>query len=366
MRGIIASGGTGGHLFPALALAKELKKRGDVEILFVGSGRGVEQDILGREGFASTTIQIKGLKGKGPKEIVQTFFGLPRALLQAVRILKRFRPDVVVGMGGYASGPLLLVAAMKKLPTLIHEQNAYPGLANRLLAPFVDIVALSFQEAAPFLRAERVEVAGLPIREGLLHADRAKARERFGLEGGRLTVLVFGGSQGAHRINLAVMEALPLLHPHRGKVQFLHAAGERDLDLVKEAYRVRGFLASVQPFFQEMSLAYAAADLCLCRAGAGTVAELAALGKPAFLIPYPYAADDHQRLNALVLVRVGGARMLLDRELSGEAVAAFLEEVLEKPFLLEEMGQSAKALGRPDAASHLADVVMDLLANRST
>lgn len=360
MRGIIASGGTGGHLFPALALARELKKQSDAEILFVGTGKGVERDILGREGFASTMIQIKALKGKDPWEIVQTLGGLPRALLQAWRILKRFQPDVAIGMGGYASGPLLLVAAMKKLPTLIHEQNAYPGLANRLLAPFVDVVALSFAEAAPFLKAKRVEVAGLPIREEIFSADGVMAREHFGLEEGRLTILVFGGSQGAHRINLAVIEALPLLHPHREKIQFLHAAGERDLDLVKEAYRVRRFVASVQPFFQAMNLAYAAADLCLCRSGASTLAELAALGKPAFLIPYPYAADDHQRLNALALVRAGGARMVLDQELSGEAVAAFLEEILGKPSLLEEMGRCAKALGRPDAASRLASLVFEL------
>jgi len=364
MRGIIASGGTGGHLFPALALARELKKRGGVEILFVGAGRGVERDILSREGFASTTIPIRGLKGKGPGEIVQTLRGLPRALLQASRILKRFRPEVAVGMGGYASWPLLLVAALKGLPTLIHEQNAYPGLANRLLAPFVDIVALSFQEAAPFLRAKRIEVVGLPIRVELLQADRARALERFGFEESRLTVLVFGGSQGAHRINLTLVEALPLLYPYRQEIQFLHAAGGRDVDWVKEAYKVQGFLAEVEPFFQEMNLAYAAADLCICRAGAGTVAELAALGKPALLIPYPYAADDHQRLNALVLVRVGGARMLLDRELSGEGVATFLKEVLEKPSLLAEMGRCAKALGKPEAASRLASLVVELVKSK--
>lgn len=377
MRVIIAGGGTGGHLFPALALAQELRGGYGADVLLVGAGSGTEGAILTQacpellrrtspeplrgSSFPVVTIRVKGLKGVGLGGKVHALAMLPLALRDSRAILKAFWPQVVVGMGGYASGPILLAAALRRLPTLIHEQNAYPGLANRLLAPFVDLVALSTASAAPYLKARRIEVVGLPIREELLKADRAEAREALGLSSGRLTVFIFGGSQGAHRINEALVEALPYLRGLGEKLQFLHATGERDHPMVKQAYEEAGLSALVRPFFREVSLAYALADLCICRAGASTIAELAALGKPSLLIPYPYAANDHQRLNALALVRIGGARMLLDRELSGGKIVAFLAEVLAKPSLLEEMGRRTKELGRPDAASRLASLVLELV-----
>lgn len=372
MRVIIAGGGTGGHLFPALALAQELRGGYGADVLLVGAGSDTEGTILDQacpeplrgSNFPVMTIRVKGLKGVGLSGKLHALFRLPLALRDSRAILKAFRPQVVVGMGGYASGPILLAAALRRLPTLIHEQNAYPGLANRLLAPFVDLVALSTASAAPYLKARRIEVVGLPIREELLKADRAEAREALGLSSGRLTVFVFGGSQGAHRINEALVEALPYLRGLGEKLQFLHATGERDHPMVKQAYEEAGLSALVRPFFREVSLAYALADLSICRAGASTIAELAALGKPSLLIPYPYAANDHQRLNALALVRIGGARMLLDRELSGKAIADFLAEVLAKPSLLEGMGRRAKELGRPDAASRLASLVLELVNSK--
>jgi len=364
VRAIIAGGGTGGHLFPALALAQKLRQR-SVDVFLVGAGSASERAILRCEAISFRTIKIRGFKGKSLGGRFATLASLPQALIQSWAILREVKPHVVVGMGGYASGPILLMAALLRFPTIIHEQNAFPGLSNRILGPLVDVVALSFPESVPFIRGKRRAVTGNPIREALFGADRIKARENFGLQSHRLTILIFGGSQGARRINLAMLEALPHLQRFRERVQFLHAAGEQDLPLVKRAYEEAGWVAEVRPFFQEMAEAYASADLCLCRSGASTVAELCALGKPALLIPYPYAANDHQRLNALALVRIGGARMLLDGELSGKAIAAFLEEVLAKPSLLEEMGRSAKELGRPDAASRLADFVCELAKGKS-
>lgn len=372
MRTIIASGGTGGHLFPAFALAQELRGRYGADVLLVGAGSGTERAILPQacpeplqgSRFPVMTIRVKGLKGVGVRGKLHALLGLPLAFRDSWAILKAFRPQIVVGMGGYASGPLVLLAALSGCKTLIHEQNAFPGLTNRILARFVDLGALSFVEAAPYLQARRLEVVGLPIREELLKAHRAEAREALGFSSGRLTVFIFGGSQGAHRINEALVEALPSLKGLGEKLQFLHATGERDHPVVKQAYEEAGLSALVRPFFREMGLAYALADLCICRAGASTIAELAALGKPSLLIPYPYAADDHQRLNALALVRIGGARMLLDRELSGEKIAAFLAEVLANPSLLQAMGERAKALGRPDAAFRLASLVGELVNSK--
>jgi len=359
VRAIIAGGGTGGHLFPALALAQELRQR-SVGVFLVGAGSLPERAILRCEAFSFRTIKIRGLKGKSLGGRLATLASLPQALIQSWAILREVKPHVVVGMGGYASGPVLLMAALLRFPTLIHEQNAFPGLSNRILGPLVDIVALSFPESVPFIRGKRRAVTGNPVREALFGADRIKAGETFGLQSHRLTILIFGGSQGARRVNLAVLEALPYLQRFKERVQFLHAPGEQDLPLVKRAYEEAGCLAEVRPFFQEMAEAYASADLCLCRAGASTVAELCALGKPALLVPYPYAADDHQYKNAEVVVKAGGARMVLDQELSGERIAALIIESLEHPDLLQRMGEQAKKLGRPDATLRLADLVCEL------
>ncbi len=357
----IAGGGTGGHLFPALALARELQRRDPGGgLLIVGARGGVEEHVVPREGFPFRGLPVRGLVGRGIRGTAQSLFLLPRAVVEAGGILREFRPDVAVGVGGYASGPFLLRAVLSAVPTLIHEQNAVPGLTNRILGRMVDRIAISFEDARGFFPQERTTLTGVPVREEILRGDALAARERWGLDPGRVTLLIFGGSQGAHRINTTLLQALPHLRTVRERVQFLHAAGDKDCRGVEAAYRREGMKATVLPFFTEMGEAYAAADLCLCRAGASTIAELTLLGKPALLIPFPHAVGDHQRLNALELVWAGGAQMLLDKDLTAEAVARFVREAVESPERLRAMGERAAARARPDAAARLADLVGEL------
>jgi len=358
MKVVLAGGGTGGHVFPALALARELRAR-DVEALMVGTARGLEAAAFTAEGFSLETIHVEGLQGVRVGAQARSLMLLPQALIHALRLLGRHRPRAVVGVGGYAAGPIGMAAVLRRIPLLIHEQNRSPGLTNRVLARVANVVAVSLEATGPLFGRE-VVVTGNPIRREILEGDRRKGLEAFQLDPTRRTVLIFGGSQGAHRINRAMVEALPHLRRLWDRIQIIHATGERDRGEVEEAYQAWKGEARVLPFVQDMASAYAAADLVVCRAGATTIAELTALGKPALLIPYPFAANDHQRENAEEVVRVGGAWMILDRDLTGHRLAVELYELLDDPGTLTAMGQAAHSLGRPDAASHLADLVCQL------
>jgi UDP-N-acetylglucosamine--N-acetylmuramyl-(pentapeptide) pyrophosphoryl-undecaprenol N-acetylglucosamine transferase len=355
---VLAGGGTGGHVFPALALARELRVR-DIEILMIGTARGLEAAIFTAEGFSVEIIRVEGLKGMKIQAQVRSLVLLPQALIHALLLLGHHRPDVVVGMGGYAAGPVSMAAVLRRIPLLIHEQNCSPGLTNRILTRMADTVAVTFEESRSVFGRD-VVVTGNPIRREILEADRRKGCEAFDLDPGKVTVLVFGGSQGARQINRAVAEALPHLDPWRDRLQILHATGERDRGAVDEAYRAWKGEARFLAFIQDMASAYAAADLVISRAGATTIAELTALGKPALLIPYPFATNDHQRLNAEEVVRVGGARLIPDRDLTGHRLAAKLRALLDDPPALAEMGRAAQGLGRPQATAHLADLVCQL------
>jgi UDP-N-acetylglucosamine--N-acetylmuramyl-(pentapeptide) pyrophosphoryl-undecaprenol N-acetylglucosamine transferase len=325
----------------------------------VGTARGLETATFPAEGFVVETIRVEGLKGRGIRGQARSLALLPQALIRALSLLRRHRPRAVVGVGGYASGPVSMAAVFRRIPLLIHEQNSSPGFTNKVLARFAHVVAVSFDETRSYFTRE-VVVTGNPIRREILNADRRKGLEAFHLEPGRVTVLVFGGSQGAHRINGAVKEALPHLKRLRDRVQFIHATGERDHAAMEAGYRAWKGEARLFPFIDDMALAYAAADLVVCRAGATTIAELTALGKPALLIPFPFATNDHQRENAEALVRVGGARLLLDRDLTGDRLALELQEMLDDPTALAEMGRAAQSLGRPQAGADLADLVCHL------
>ncbi|MDE2058307.1 MAG: undecaprenyldiphospho-muramoylpentapeptide beta-N-acetylglucosaminyltransferase [candidate division NC10 bacterium] len=358
MRAIIAGGGTGGHLFPAIALAEELRSRmTDLPLLFVGVEGGVEASLLATRGWDFEGIRASGLQGKRFLSRLRSLTLIPSGLIRSLSILRRFRPDVVVGFGGYASAAIVLSGVLARIPTVIHEQNAMPGLANRWLGKIVDRVAVAFDEASDFFPKSKVRVTGNPVRAELFGVSRAEAVTRLDLDPDRLTLLIFGGSQGAHRLNQAVMEALPMLTDERERIQFIHATGPRDLSFVRQGYDAQGCRAVVEPFFQVMATAYAVADLCFCRAGAGTVAELCALGKPSVLVPFPFAANDHQRYNAEALVAAGGARMVLDCDLSGAKVAEIIRTCLRDREGREVMARSATALAKPDAASRLADLV---------
>lgn len=358
MKAIIAGGGTGGHIFPAIALAEELRSRlPELSLLFVGPEGGVEASLLATRGWDFQGIRASGLQGRRLSQRLQSLALIPSGLIRSRSILRRFRPDVVVGFGGYASAAMVLAGVFARVPTVIHEQNAFPGLANRWLGRIVDRVAVAFEGASEFFPQGKVRVTGNPVRTELFGGNRAEAMARFGLDPHRLTLLIFGGSQGAHRLNQAVLEALPLLEPEKGQVQFIHATGPRDLGPVRQGYIVGGYRAVVEPFFWEMAVAYAAADLCLCRAGAGTVAELCVLGKPSILVPFPFATNDHQRWNAEALVGCGGARMVQDHKLNGATVAGILRAFLHDRGGLHAMAHRAKSLAKPDAAARFADLV---------
>jgi UDP-N-acetylglucosamine--N-acetylmuramyl-(pentapeptide) pyrophosphoryl-undecaprenol N-acetylglucosamine transferase len=355
MRVVITGGGTGGHLFPGLAVCTLLcARRPGTEVLFVGSSTAVEARILPRLGHRFRGLTVSRVSGVGLRGQVRTALELPPAVREARAILREFKAQVVFGVGGYASFATVLAAALLRVPRVIHEQNAYPGLANRWLGRVATAVAVSFPDTGRFFPRGKVHLTGNPIRPEIRPGDSGAARVRLGLERARLTVLVFGGSQGAHRLNLAVQEALPELREARERVQFLHATGERDLQTLRQAYEASGVTAKAEAFFDDMATVYQAADFAICRAGAGTIFELATVGKPALLVPYPHAAHDHQRLNAETMVSAGAAWIVPDQDCDGPRILASLRSALEKPGELRTMGGRARALARPDAADLIA------------
>jgi UDP-N-acetylglucosamine--N-acetylmuramyl-(pentapeptide) pyrophosphoryl-undecaprenol N-acetylglucosamine transferase len=364
---VITGGGTGGHLFPALAAHEALLRRHpDAAVLFVGAARGMEATLLPRLGHAFRGLPVSQVMGAGLGGRLQSAARLPGAIWQARGILREFRPGVVLGVGGYASVPTAAAARLQGVPVVLHEQNAYPGLANRWLGRVASAVAVSFETALPRFPAGRTTVTGNPVRSAIRPGDPRAARERLGLDPARFTVLIFGGSQGAHRLNQGLCEALPRLRSGGRVLQFIHATGPRDLAEVEGAYRAHGLAARVSGFVDDMPTAYQAADFVICRAGAGTIFELAAVGRPALLIPYPYAANDHQRLNAEALVRIGAAWLLPDLHCDGPRLAAALEAAHDKPAQLAAMAAQARSLARPEAADRIVDLLEQVAGERST
>ncbi|MBI5190096.1 MAG: UDP-N-acetylmuramate--L-alanine ligase [Nitrospirae bacterium] len=352
---VIAGGGTGGHLYPGIAVAREVEKSGG-DVMFIGTDNGIEARVLPREGFSLTTIRAGKFKGMGMLDKMRTIAMMPSGVNDSAKALYSFDPDAVLGVGGYASFPAIVAARLLGRPVVIQEQNAYPGLTNRLLGRFADKVALGFGEGGRFFPGGSAVVTGNPIREELLTTDRDVSLKVFGLDEGRLTVLVFGGSAGAHRINTGVAASLTRLGQFRDRVQFIHQTGERDLEMVKVAYEAHGFKAAVMPFIYDMAAAYACADLAVCRSGALTLAEITALGKPAILVPYPHAANDHQVVNARALEKAGAAMVVLDHEATGETLSVFIVGLLNSPKSLADMAAKSRGLGRPDAAAKVFEL----------
>ena len=347
MRVIFAGGGTGGHLFPGLAVAREFQQRDSMtEILFVGTERGIEARVLPREGFRLETIPVRGMRGRGMRGLLDALWGIPAGLLRSLRIIRSFRPDFIIGLGGYASGPLLLAGKCRGLRCAIMEQNLRPGFTNRFLARFVDRVFTSYRESAPHFSSGHVLETGNPVRWRQL--PEVKRGDKF-------VLLVFGGSAGAHRINLAVVDAMKRLSDLADRLQVIHQTGHADFAAIKEVYDSLPFDAEVLPFIEKMDEAYARADLVLCRAGATTLAELTAFGKAAILVPFPYAIYDHQRWNAQALQDRGAAEMILDQEINGELLAGRIRSYILDPSRLERMAAAARAMGRPEAAARIVD-----------
>ena len=357
MRLVIAGGGTGGHLFPGIAVAEEfLSRDSGNEVLFVGTGRGIEARVLPRLGFRLEFIEAAGIRGKGGLSQLKGMAMLLYGYAQSRKILKEFQPDRVLGVGGYASGPVVLAARGMRIRRYIHEQNAIPGMTNKVLARFVEEIFISLDESQKYFPKGKTLVTGNPVRREILTAA-GMARNK-GPEPDGFHLLVFGGSAGAHSVNQAVMGALPYLRDYRDKLLVTHQTGENDLAEVRQAYDNEGFQAEVIPFIDDMAGAYLGASLVVCRAGATTIAEVTACGKACIFIPYPHAVDDHQRRNAEALLKKGAGFMLLERELSGESLAKMIIALIEAPDRIARAEESARSLARLDASKVIVDEML--------
>jgi UDP-N-acetylglucosamine--N-acetylmuramyl-(pentapeptide) pyrophosphoryl-undecaprenol N-acetylglucosamine transferase len=358
MRIVIAGGGTGGHLYPGIAVAREfLTRQPNAVVSFAGTAAGIEARVVPRVGFPLVVIRSGGLKGKGIGGRVKGLALVPLGLADAWRVISRRQPQLVIGVGGYSSGPLVLVAALRRIPTMVLEQNAMPGLTNRWLGAVVDAAAVTYEASVPFFRGKAF-VAGNPVRAEFLGGGEAPTRTSSDIT----RVLVFGGSQGAHAINMAMVEAAPRLAAAGRRCEWVHQTGERDLETVREAYRRSGLEARVEPFFYEMDREMKRADLLVCRAGATTLAELTAAGRPAILIPLPTATDDHQRKNAEELRREGAVEVIDQRDLTGDRLAERILALATDPSRQRRMAEAAARLARPDAASRIVNHALKLVS----
>jgi UDP-N-acetylglucosamine--N-acetylmuramyl-(pentapeptide) pyrophosphoryl-undecaprenol N-acetylglucosamine transferase len=344
-------------LYPGIAVARELLARQPAAtISFAGTTRGLEARVVPREGFGFDVIRSGGLKGKSLRDRARGAALIPLGLFDAWRIVTARRPDLVIGVGGYSSGPVVLVAVLRGIPTMVLEQNAIPGLTNRLLARLVGAAAVSFESTRKYFGA-RAFVSGNPVRSEFFD-DRG---EREFKPGGVTRVLVFGGSQGAHAINLAMVEAAPELAAAGPRLRLTHQTGERDLAMVRAAYQERNLEAVVEPFLDDMGQQLGQADLVVCRAGATTLAEITAAGKPAVLVPLPTATDDHQRKNAEALVASGAADLLLQSDLDGHVLATRILALAGDRERRRLMARAARGLARPDAARVIVDRALGMM-----
>jgi UDP-N-acetylglucosamine--N-acetylmuramyl-(pentapeptide) pyrophosphoryl-undecaprenol N-acetylglucosamine transferase len=364
VRLLIAGGGTGGHLFPGIALADEAMGRGDGRVLFVGTSRGIETRVVPAAGYPLETLEVSGLKRMGLGGTLRGLVRLPLALVRSFAILRRFRPDVVVGVGGYASGPMVLAAALAGYPTAIQEQNSVPGITNRILGRLVRVVFTAFDEAARFFPGRKVERLGNPARKAIVAA--LESLQASSPSEGRLHILVVGGSQGARAVNELVLGGAALLASKNVDFTLVHQAGSADLERMQARYRELGLEArvDVRAFIEDMAAAYGAADLVIGRAGALTLAELAIVGKPAILIPLPTAADDHQSKNAGHFERSGAALVLHQRTSSADDLATAIAKLAADPGRRAAMGKAMRALAQPRAACAIVDRLQALAQRR--
>src|SRR3954469_23717726 len=360
LRVVIAGGGTGGHLYPGIAVARELvTRRPDAQVTFAGTARGIEGRVVPREGFELDTIRSGGLKGKSFADRARGAMLLPLGLMDAWRIVSRRRPHLVIGVGGYSSGPVVLTAALRGIPTMVLEQNAVPGLTNRLLAPFVRAAAVTFESTRQYFKGKAF-VSGNPVRPEFLEPAGPLTAGGADEQSSIASILVFGGSQGAHAINVAMVEAAPELAADP-RLRLTHQTGERDVEMGGGPSRRAGLQAEVEPFLYDMGQRLRHADVIVCRAGATTLAELTAAGKAAILIPLPTATDDHQRKNAEALAASGAAEVLLQHEMSGATLADRLLALSRQPARRRQIAEAARSLARPDAARVIVERALQLV-----
>lgn len=351
MKVILAGGGTGGHVIPAIAIANELHQRYRAEILFVGTSRGIENRLVPAAGYALKLIEVGALNRVSLATRLKTMFSLPMAVLHARRLLREYRPDAVIGVGGYASGPVMLAATLRHVPTLLFEPNAVPGFANRVVANRVDLAAVHLQETCRYFR--RCEVTGVPVRAEFFSIQPKQESPP--------TLLLFGGSQGAKALNRALTAAVPELVKRVPGLQIVHQTGQADFEQCRAEYEKIGVTVDVSPFIDRMADAFSRADLLLCRSGASTVAEVAAAGKPAVFVPLPTAADDHQTRNAEAFVQRDAGVLLKQGELTGPRLAEIVVGLLADRDRLLRMGAAARQLAHPDAAARIAELAMRVI-----
>jgi UDP-N-acetylglucosamine--N-acetylmuramyl-(pentapeptide) pyrophosphoryl-undecaprenol N-acetylglucosamine transferase len=360
LRIVIAGGGTGGHLFPGIAIAEEFLRQNEKSlVIFIGTKKGIEHRLLGRLGYELKEIDVEGLKGRGLKALIKGIYAIPRSMWQSRKILADFQPDVVIGVGGYASGPALIAAWLMKIPTAIAEQNALAGNTNLILGKFVDKVFLTYEQSKNPFAAKKVQVTGNPVRRAF-----ASRLPQAGSVRQSRQILIFGGSQGAAAINKTVVEMLPFLDKMNDSLRIVHQTGECDLEMVKKAYERSGIEAEVCAFIVDMASAYTASDLIICRAGATSLAEITAAGKASILIPFPYAANDHQTLNARAMADEGAAVMISERELTAQRLFDLVGKLLTDKQKLSDMERQSKNMGRLDAAASIVDACVQLAAKK--
>jgi UDP-N-acetylglucosamine--N-acetylmuramyl-(pentapeptide) pyrophosphoryl-undecaprenol N-acetylglucosamine transferase len=356
---MIAGGGTGGHIYPAIAIAREYVGRNPSRrAVFVGTERGLEKTIVPKAGFPLEVISVGGLKGKGGLELLRSMARLPIGFVQAFRLVGKHRPNVVLGVGGYSSGPVLMAAVLRRVPTIVHEQNAFPGLTNRLLSRFVKKVAVAFAEALPRMNRPDGVVTGNPVRAEFFAARRPAP-------GSRHRLLIFGGSQGSRVLNDAMTGALLFLSRLKDRLDIVHQTGPNELQKVQQAYRTSGafpnarVVAYLDPIVDEI----AAADLVVSRAGAMTIGELSAIGRPAIFVPFAAATNNHQELNARVVERAGGGLVITESELTPERLGHAIEQIINDPDRTRRMGEAARKLATPDAAKKVVDSIESIQIN---
>jgi len=363
IRVIIAGGGTGGHLFPGIAVAEEFIKRNENNrILFVSTGNTFEKTVLGKSGFELKQITVEGIKGRSFGNQFRSLMKTPLGILNALRIIHHFNPDLVFGVGSYSAGPVVLAAWFMRKKIVLHEQNILPGVTNRILGRIAHRIYISFRDTQAKFNPEKTILTGNPLRRSILECIKESDPPEMEKENKKkvFTVMIIGGSQGAHKINMAVMDALAVFGD-KTEYHFIHQTGENDQVAVSEAYEKHNVSATVGSFFSNMKDLYQQTDLMICRAGATTVAEVTAIGKCAIFIPFPFAADNHQFLNAQALIKSGAADMIDESELNGKILAEKLDYFRSQPKILKTMAAAAKKFGKPDAAVHIVDACLELL-----
>jgi UDP-N-acetylglucosamine--N-acetylmuramyl-(pentapeptide) pyrophosphoryl-undecaprenol N-acetylglucosamine transferase len=350
---MVAGGGTGGHIYPAIAIAREYLARDAARsVVFVGTEKGLEKTIVPKAGFPLEFIDVGGLKGKGGLDLIRNVVRVPKGFIQAWKLIGKHKPSVVLGVGGYSSGPVLLAAKLRGVPTIVHEANAFPGLANRALARIVTTVAVAFAEAGPRMKRKDAVVTGNPIRKEFFETNRQPPTAN------RQRLVLFGGSQGSRILNDTMTGALLFLARMKDTLEIVHQTGPNELEKVQNAYRTSAFAnARVVPYLDPIVDEIAAADVVVCRAGAMTIGELAAIGRGAILVPFAAATNNHQELNARVVERAGGAVVITENELSPERLAGAITEILADPQRAASMGAAAKTLAMPDATKTIVDLV---------